>query len=284
LEALGEGNWNHVLSLVRAPLIALYHADDLYTPAMVRRQVEFLQAHPHVSAVFTMTRTIDDQDRPIRMGSTRLPDALRGQECFDFGALLDAVLEYGNFMVVPTMMARRAALDAVGGFRWEQFASASDIDLYLRMAHWGPIGIIDEPLHRYRVSAVQGSFLYSRRRTSLADFFVVLDTYLGEPGVREMVQPQSLALYELQRAADQVLCAMNLLAQNKVGEARVLLEEALQLRHFVTALKRPRLLVRLLVGVGFRASLYGGLGGWLGRVVLRAYKLDLRRRLRPAGR
>ncbi|MFA5810140.1 MAG: glycosyltransferase [Thermoleophilia bacterium] len=283
LETWGESNWNFALSLARAPLIALYHADDLYSPTMVRRQVEFLETHPGVSAVFTMTRRIDDQDRPVRMGGTRLPQALSGQNVFDSPALLNAVLKYGNFMVVPTMLARKAALDAVGGFRYERFASASDIDLYLRMADWGPIGIIDEPLHRYRVSSEQGSFLWSRQRTSLADFFLVLDARLAVPGVRAMAEPQSLALYELQRAADQVLCAMNLLAQDRLDEARELLEEAVQVGQFVTALKRPRLLARLVIGLGFRASVYCGLGRSVGRVVLRAYELDLRRRLSPEG-
>ena len=46
----GESNWNHILTLAEGPLIALYHADDIYTPTMVRRQVEFLEAHPQVSA------------------------------------------------------------------------------------------------------------------------------------------------------------------------------------------------------------------------------------------
>ncbi len=282
LEKWGESNWNVAISLARAPLVALYHADDLYTPTMVRRQVEFLEAHPRASAVFTMTRRIDDQDRPVRMGGTRLPQALRGRSVFDSPSLLDAVLEYGNFMVVPTMMARKAALDAVGGFRWERFASASDIDLYLRMADWGPIGIIDEPLHRYRVSSEQGSFLWSRQRTSLADFFLVLDARLAEPGVRPKAEPRSLALYELQRAADQVLCAMNLLAQDRVSEARGLLNAGVKMRQFVTAFKRPRLLARMVIGLGFRMSVSCGMGRSVGRAVVRAYEWDLRRRLSPA--
>ena len=82
LEAYGESNWNHILSLAKGPLIALYHADDIYTPTMVRRQVEFLEAHSETSAVFTMSQTIDEQDRPIRMGCFRLPKKLRGQEFF----------------------------------------------------------------------------------------------------------------------------------------------------------------------------------------------------------
>jgi glycosyltransferase involved in cell wall biosynthesis len=37
LEKWGESNWNHILTLAKGPLIALYHADDIYTPTMVGR-------------------------------------------------------------------------------------------------------------------------------------------------------------------------------------------------------------------------------------------------------
>ncbi len=110
-----------------------------------------------------------------------------------------------------------------------------------------------------------------------------VDARLAEPGVREAAEPQSLSLYELQRAADQVLCAMNLLAQDRVIEARGLLKEAVNARQFVTSFRRPRLLARLIIGLGFRASVACGLGRSVGRAVLRAYEWDLRRRLSPEG-
>ncbi len=281
LEACGESNWNCVLSFARGPLISLYHADDLYTPTMVRRQVEFLQTHHQISAVFTMIQMIDELDRPIRLGSTRLPQELRGQEYFNFPLFFNAVLKYGTITPVPTMMTRRQVIDAVGVFRWEQFASASDIDLYLRMARWGPIGIIDEPLHRYRISVHQGSAQLNRRRTYLAHLFVTLDYYLAQPELRQIVQPQSLAVYQMERSADQVLCAMNLLAQGQVAEAKVRLRNALCWRHLVTARERPRRLALLLAGIGFLMSSWLGLGAFMGRQVLQAYERHLQRRREP---
>ena len=279
-----EGNWNHVLSLAQGPLIALYHADDIYTPIRVRRQVEFLQAHPQASAVFTLMQRIDEQDRPIRLGQIRLPAELDGWDLFAFSEFLDAVLKYGTFTPVPTMMTRREVIDAVGVFRWQMCGTASDIDLYLRMARqWGPIGLIHEPLHLYRVSDQQGSMLIARNRTELADFFRALDAHLSDPDERQFAEPQALALYELQRANDQLLCAMNLLAQDKVAEARARLQQALQARHFVTALRRPRVLARLLVGACFWVSTFLGLGASLGRLVYRASQRRLQRRREPVG-
>jgi len=262
----GENNWNHILSLAEGPLIALYHADDIYTPTMVQRQVEFLEEHQEISAVFTMTQTIDEQDRPIRMGIMQLPMELRGRYCFTFSEFLNATLKHTTFVPVPTMMTRRAVLDRVGNFRWQMFATASDIDLYLRMArNWGPIGVIEEPLHKYRISSKQGSAQIINNRTSLFDFFGVIDAHLNDSEEKQVIRPQSLAFYELYRSSNLLTCALNLLVQGKTVEAHRCLREALKRRHFVTALKRPLFLVRLMIGVLLLISIYLGLGVTAGR-------------------
>jgi len=261
----GESNWNHALSLAEGPLIALYHADDLYIPTMVRRQVDFLEAHADASAVFTMTRMIDEQDRPIRLGTTRLPKELRGQECFAFPMLLNAVLKYGNFLTVPTLMTRRVTLDTVGVFNYEQFCTASDIDLWLRMARCKPVGIIDEPLHRYRLSSTQGSVQIHRRRTLRAHFFWVLDHYLSLPDIGSLVQPQARAYYDMERSVDDIRCVINLLAAGETKEASARLVGILCLDNFYLACRRPRQLVYLLAGVGLRIGISIRLGGLLGQ-------------------
>lgn len=285
LEVWGESNWNNVLSLAQGPLIALYHADDIYTPTMVRRQVEFLQAHSTASAVFTMAQYIDEQDRPNRMGYRRLPGEFVGRDLFSWPDFFNAVLRYGTFTPVPTMMTRREVIETVGVFNWQMCRTASDIDLYLRMARqWGAIGLIDEPLHLYRISAQQGTMLIARNRVELADFFRAIDLHLSNSDERQCAEPQSLAFYEVQRAVDHVLCTVSLLTQGKVVEARVRLKEVMQVRHFITALKRPHLLVRLILGACFWVSLRLGLGTLLGRLVYRSYQRDLQRRRQPLNR
>ena len=266
-----ENNWNHALSLAEGPLIALYHADDLYTPTMVRKQAEFMQAHTETSAVFTMTRMIDGEDRPIRMGSTRLPEELRGRECFKFNELFRDVLKYGNFMTVPTLMTKREALNAVGVFDL-RFRSAADIDLWLRLSRWGPVVVIDEPLHRYRISAEQVSAKIHRTRVGIADFFRVLDDYLTRPEVVQIVDPDALAYYEMDRAVDMVFCAMNLLVQGDTVKAMERLNEALRWRYFRTACRRPLRLLRLMGGAGLWAMGSLGAGALAGRCLYRVYQ------------
>ena len=260
LEEWGESNWNHILSLAKGPFVALYHADDLYTSTMVRRQVEFFQEHPQASSVFTMTKTIDGQGRPTRLGDFKLPEEYQGQDIFPFPDLFNAALKYGTITIVPTMMTRKNVLDKVGNFNWQQFYSAADIDLYLRMAQICPIGIIDEPLHRYRISAQQGNIQINKARTHLGHFFQVIDHYLTLSEVHKLVNQEALKMYRMYRSADQVYCAINFVLQGKNAEALNLLDEAICCGVFLSAYHRPRQLIQIVFGAVLKASLRLGIG------------------------
>lgn len=277
LEKFGESNWNHILTLAEGPFIALYHADDLYTPTMVRRQVEFFLKYPEATAVFAMTQTIDEYDRPIKMGIIKLPQELKGKEIFHYAEFLNYTLKYSTFVIVPTMMTKREIIDRVGVFNWDKYATASDIDLYLRMAKHGPIGVIDEPLHKYRISDQQGSAQIFYQRTFLAHFCNVLDDFISMPDSVEMVQKSSLSRYRMQRAADQIRCAMNMLVQNRVAEAKTNLIHALKYAYIMEALKivifkRPHEFALFCVGSILLASSNLGLGTFSGRLVYELFQ------------
>jgi glycosyltransferase involved in cell wall biosynthesis len=280
----GADNWNYVLAYALSlgrPLIALFHADDLYAPTMVSRQVGFLQAHPEVCSVFTMSQRIDEEDRPIRMGITRLPDDLRGRDCFTFPTLFNAILKYTDFISTPTLMARRGTLEAMDGFD-PQFVSAVDLDLWLRMARYGPIGIIDEPLHLYRISAGQGSAQMEQSRTFEAHWFSVMDHFMALPEVRKITRADALAFYEMQRSIDRVRRAMLWLANERPDEAGSLLDAAHPWRYLFLARGRPYRLAQLMVGTMLWLCGRLGLAHLGGRVAYRLYQSEVKRRQQAA--
>lgn len=278
----GFANWTFVLSQGRGEFLCLFHSDDLYEPSIVRRQVEVMQAYPNVGAVFTRARLIGEDSRPIRMKTCKLPHELRRFVVLDFPALLNGVLAHSNFLLAPSVMLRRSVIEKVGGFSERHFLTSADLEMWLRIAREGhEIAIIDEPLLKYRVSGRQFGGQYERSRTTLGDMFSVLDHYLGQPGVRAMVSPQSIALYELQRAADQVLCAMKLLAGGEVTEARALLRQAMRAGNCVTALRHVRMLEQMVVGALLVGSTSLGLGTACGQLAYRSYQRELERRREP---
>jgi len=281
-----ESNWNHILTLAEGPFIALYHADDIYTPTMVRRQVEFLLKYPEASAVFTMSQRIDEYDRPIKIGTIKLPQELRGKEIFHYDEFLNYTLKYSTFVIVPTMMSKREIIDRVGVFNWKEYATASDIDLYLRMAKHGPIGVIDELLHKYRISNQQGSAQIFHQRTFLAHFYNVLDDYISRPDVVEMIQKDSLSIYKMRRAADQIRCAIHMLVQDQVAEAKTNLIQALKYAYIIEALKmltlkRPQEFALFGIGSILLASSYLGLDTFSGKQIYKLFQRYLKSQREP---
>jgi glycosyltransferase involved in cell wall biosynthesis len=254
-------NWDFVLSQGRGEYLCLFHSDDLYEPSIVRQQVDVMQAHPNVGAVFTRMRMIGEDSRPIRLGISIMPDEILGRTSLDFPTLLNGVLAHSNFLPTPSVMLRRSVIEKMGGFDERRFLTSADLEMWLRIAHRGyEIAIIDQPLLKYRISKRQGGGQYHNLRTSLWDFFRVLDHYLNQSGVREMVLPQPLALYELQRANDQVLCAINSLVLGQVEGAQRYLHLALNWNHLVTACRYRRSPARLVGGLGLQLSIRLGFG------------------------
>ena len=134
-----SANW--VVSEAGTPLIAVAHADDLWHADRLARQMALLRAMPQVDLVGTLWNGIDECGRYVRPG--------------DYWKLVrkTPLAAFSH----SSIMFRKAAFDAVGGYRpeadyWE------DLDLYLRMAARGRVVIIPDTLSTVRHSRVSTKF------------------------------------------------------------------------------------------------------------------------------
>ena len=271
LENWAEGNWNHILSLAKGSLIALYHADDLYMPTMVSRQVEFLKNHPKMSAVFTTTQTINESDQFIRNGIRHLPKDLEGQNEFDFPDLFNAVLKHSNFLTVPTLMARSNLLEKVGLFNLK-YCTAADIDYWFRLALVGSVGIIDEPLHCYRISENQLSSKLFKLRTYRAHFLQVMDYYLSITEYRNIVTVDAYNYYKMHGIVDNVIRSMNLLFSGDLVNARKLIQSNLFSPEFRKGLKIKKFTRKFLMSIPVYIIIKLGMGRLLYFLYEKNYK------------
>lgn len=130
-------------SLSSAPLIARMDADDVCRPERLQRQVELLERRPEVSLVGTGVRYVDSRGRPIKVALPPADDAGIRQR-----------LEVETVFFHPTVVVRRAAYEAVSGYR-EVAVPAEDLDLWLRLAEQHRMANIPEPLLDYRLHAGQ---------------------------------------------------------------------------------------------------------------------------------
>jgi len=237
----GEPNWSKCIQLATGEYIAVFHADDLYLPDMVEKQVRAFQDNPTVGAVFTLASLINDRDEII--GEGKLPAKLRRKRVFHYPEIFFSILEKGNFLVCPSSMVRGKLYKELAPFDIQRFGTSADLDMWLRILEKGPIAVLDEKLMNYRVSTTHGSYQWSFVRTEEADFFKAMDYHLSvKSGVMDI--PRSvLDKYEFQRSLDKIVRAINHLNKRESAEAKRLLRESVSTRAFRGAMgniTRPR--------------------------------------------
>jgi hypothetical protein len=145
---------NQGVGAARGEFIARMDADDVALPERFARQVRFLREHPTVAAVGTAMQAIGpDGIRYWRMDYPTHPAAVRD------------MLTKASCLGHPSVMARRAALDAVGGYR-SALRDAEDYDLWLRLADRFELANLPDVLMRYRCHPGQSTL--QRLRTHAA--------------------------------------------------------------------------------------------------------------------
>jgi glycosyltransferase involved in cell wall biosynthesis len=133
--ALNEG-----LGYARGEFIARMDADDIAVPDRFGRQVAYLRDHPECVALGGRVLLIDDDDDPIR-------EMCHEQTHEEIDA---AHMEgKGGTIIHPAMMARRSAIEAIGGYD-ESFHFAEDLDFFLRLAEYGRVANLPEVVLHYR--------------------------------------------------------------------------------------------------------------------------------------
>ena len=117
--------------------IAYLNQDDRWLPNKIQKQVEALDANPEVGVVFTGTNVIDKDGRLI---GGPLPNGPSGDA---FHWLLQK-----SFYRASSALIRRSALSRSG--LPEPTAIGGDWDLWLRIARYYPVIVIEECLLEYR--------------------------------------------------------------------------------------------------------------------------------------
>jgi GT2 family glycosyltransferase len=255
----GYGAMNRGAGESRGEFVAIYHADDVYDPRIVEREVEFLRQHREVGAVFCLDRFIDETGSEY--ARLKLPESLANIRVLDAGTLAENLLRHKNtFLRTPSVMFRRTAFDAVGGFDQKGFGIAADLDMWARVSLEYPIGLLDEYLMGYRHYTAQWSKQYERMRTEPEMYFAVMDRHLSRPGVQALVSDEALTAYRVWRVQDETERAANAYMLGDPARAVALLESSL-VRPLLRSAQRARVarvialrtLVRAAAAVGPRA-------------------------------
>ena len=202
---------NRGVAATDCELVAFLDADDLFAPDKLARQVEALRAAPDAVAVCSDATILGgERDGQRRSGGRRVPARLR------FGDLLD-----GNPVIASSVLARRDAVLAVGGFDEDPVLIATeDYDLWLRMLDRPDAAFVymEAALVRYRMAG--GSLSATER------FLHGLDRIFAKLGAAHPGDAAIAGAGAKRRAQARLDAAWDKLRAGAGGEARALLREA----------------------------------------------------------
>lgn len=216
-------NVNEALQMVAGEYIAIYHADDVYEPKIVEREVKFFQKHPEVGAVFCHDIFINSEG--YKYGQLMIPPEIRRLETLDYPTIFNALLTHKNrFFPAPSSMVRTSVYKDVGGYRAAEFDIASDLEMWLRIARKYRIGILPEYLFRYRHGHGNWTQRYLHLRTEEEKYFYIMDLYLSE-GDSKLAKSEALRAFEAHRAEDYLMLTINHYILEKNKEARGLISK-----------------------------------------------------------
>lgn len=188
-------------------LVARMDADDLADPQRFALQVEHLQSHPECVAVGCYITLMKADGTDFEPGPT-----IHSHE------EIVASLWQGKSGALPHFgaMIRRSALEKVGLYN-EQFRTAQDLDLFLRLSEIGRLENVPRVLMRYRVH--EGGVSAARANEQAANAREIMrQAYArkGQPVPRDLMRWSNLVV-----AQNRIKWGWAALAEGRVRDARV---------------------------------------------------------------
>jgi glycosyltransferase involved in cell wall biosynthesis len=204
------------IGLARGELLALYHADDVYLPEMMARQVEFLDRWPEAGAIFASDIFVDGSG--AEYDRLRLPPEVRGERPLPFATLFEAILNYKNRQLrTPSAMLRAGVARELGGFRHDLFGACADFDAWLRILARHPIGILETHLFRYRHHDQATHRRDNLLRTEMEPYFAIVDHHLARGATASR---RARVAYEAHRAEYRLRLGVNRYILGDLAAAR----------------------------------------------------------------
>lgn len=150
-------NFNRCLEPCDDEFLLIAHADDIYHPLFIERNIECIlssKARLLFSTGIQFRKVKDIVQREI------IPKELELTLFDDHESLLSAVVKKGNFLFCPTAFGRsNDFVSLVKFFDGNNFGGSADLDAWLRFSRTHPIGVIEEKgLFFHRLSESQISY------------------------------------------------------------------------------------------------------------------------------
>ncbi len=149
---------NKGLRMAKGEYIARQDADDISFPQRLEKEVNFLEKHKRVGLIGSSFQLISENGK-----------SLTTHKVLTTNEEIKKGLREGNRFGHGSVMFRRECLDKVGFYR-EEFRSAQDYDLWLRISEKYNVANISEPLYKWRASFKAVSIAKKDEQDKYAEF------------------------------------------------------------------------------------------------------------------
>ncbi len=185
VDALNAG-----LAACTADLIARHDADDLALPDRFERQSDWLRDHPACCAVSGAVIHIDEAGRELGSQSAPMSPDLADPTSYP---------QQEPYLIHPFLMMRRAAVEAVGGYRY--VFHSEDTDLYWRLQEMGQLTNLSQLFGYYRIhgQSVTSVSTLNGRISAMSSQLAGLSAMRRRSGRPDLTFPK-LALTEYKQA------------------------------------------------------------------------------------
>jgi len=146
LGLIGTAN-RGILEWAEADYVLLLSADDLLTPGSLARACGIMQKHQDVHMVFGQALLIDDHFDPSQLP---VDETETEYQLLKGPAFIQRNFTHRNPVPSPTAVLRTEVQQRLGGYL-PQFHHTSDMEMWMRFAAQGPIGVIRNLQAGYRI-------------------------------------------------------------------------------------------------------------------------------------
>jgi glycosyltransferase involved in cell wall biosynthesis len=129
--------------------IAVLNSDDAWEPAKLEKQMDFLDNHPEIAAVFSKATFINESSLPITKRNFNYFQVLEKENRTRFAWLHFFFFE-GNCLCHPGVLIRKSCYDDVGVYD-ARIANLPDLDMWVRLCLKYEIHVMDDKLVRFRI-------------------------------------------------------------------------------------------------------------------------------------
>ncbi|MGE4472028.1 MAG: glycosyltransferase [Sulfuricurvum sp.] len=220
IHALNKG----ILEETDGKYIAVHHADDVWEPTKLEKQVAYLESHPDIGAVFTNAMAIDENGATFE-DKDHFYYSIFNQPNRSRYEWLNFFFYQGNALCHPSVLIRKECYDECGLYRFG-LAQIGDFDMWIRLCMKYDIHVIPDQLVRFRVRENEanssGNTPVTRIRR-MNEHFIVTQNFskITSKGTMRKIFPRAEKYMEADGFVPEFILAMMALENNSWRDVKL---------------------------------------------------------------